>query len=39
MDYIGVKNSKPQDAEVFQPVADPSGLIVATVSREAKAKL
>jgi urate oxidase len=39
MDYIGVKNTKPKDAEVFQPVADPSGLIIATVSRDAKAKL
>jgi len=39
MDYIGIKNLKPRDAEVFQPVADPSGLIIATVSREAKARL
>ena len=39
MDYIGVKNSKPKDAEVFQPVADPSGLIIATVSRDSVSKL
>lgn len=39
MSYIGVNNTLPADAEVFHPVADPSGLIVATVSRDPVAKL
>ncbi|KAH8827454.1 uricase [Flagelloscypha sp. PMI_526] len=33
MSYIGVSNLKPSDAEVFMPVAAPSGLITATVTR------
>ncbi|KAI5474323.1 urate oxidase, partial [Pseudohyphozyma bogoriensis] len=39
MSYIGVNNTKPKDAEVFMPVDAPSGLIIATVGRDAKAKL
>lgn len=38
MAYIGEKNTLPQDAEVFMPVDAPSGLIIATVTREAEAK-
>ncbi|KAG9091911.1 hypothetical protein FS749_016152 [Ceratobasidium sp. UAMH 11750] len=34
LDFIGLANSKPQDAEVFCPVDAPSGYITATVSRE-----
>jgi len=34
MSYIGVDNMTPAKAEVFQPVAAPSGLITATVSRK-----
>ncbi|KAH7341775.1 hypothetical protein B0J17DRAFT_273356 [Rhizoctonia solani] len=33
LDYIGLANSKPKDAEVFCPVEAPSGYITATVSR------
>ncbi|KAM0756074.1 putative urate oxidase [Meredithblackwellia eburnea MCA 4105] len=39
MEYINLKNLKPQDAEVFMPVSHPSGYIWGTVSRDAKAKL
>ncbi|KAF7332509.1 Uricase [Mycena kentingensis (nom. inval.)] len=35
MRYIGVENLKPSEAEVFMPIAAPSGLITATVSRKA----
>lgn len=31
--FKGLKNTKPEDAEVFVPVAAPSGYITATVSR------
>ncbi|KAF5373387.1 hypothetical protein D9757_009764 [Collybiopsis confluens] len=34
MSYIGLDNLTPAKAEVFQPVAAPSGLITATVSRK-----
>ncbi|KAF7317426.1 Uricase [Mycena chlorophos] len=34
MRYIGLENLKPSEAEVFTPVAAPSGLITATVSRK-----
>ncbi|KAF7373852.1 Uricase [Mycena sanguinolenta] len=34
MGYIGVENLVPAQAEVFMPVAAPSGLITATVSRK-----
>ncbi|CAK5269050.1 unnamed protein product [Mycena citricolor] len=34
MSYIGVENLVPSQAEVFMPVAAPSGLITATVSRK-----
>jgi len=34
MKYIGLENIKPSEAEVFVPVAAPSGLISATVSRK-----
>jgi len=34
MKYIGIDNLTPAYAEVFQPVAAPSGLITATVSRK-----
>ncbi|KAJ4490977.1 hypothetical protein J3R30DRAFT_3278744 [Lentinula aciculospora] len=34
MSYMGVDNLTPAKAEVFQPVAAPSGLITATVSRK-----
>ncbi|KAG8748271.1 hypothetical protein FRC10_007661 [Ceratobasidium sp. 414] len=34
LDFIGLANSKPKDAEVFCPVDAPSGYITATVSRE-----
>ncbi|KAJ3926486.1 MAG: uricase [Lentinula lateritia] len=34
MRYMGVDNLTPAKAEVFQPVAAPSGLISATVSRK-----
>ncbi|KAF7310186.1 Uricase [Mycena indigotica] len=34
MRYIGVENVKPSEAEVFMPIAAPSGLITATVSRK-----
>ncbi|CAE7198340.1 unnamed protein product, partial [Rhizoctonia solani] len=33
LDYIGLANTKPKDAEVFCPVEAPSGYISATVSR------
>ncbi|KAJ7064554.1 uricase [Mycena amicta] len=33
MRYLGVENLKPSEAEVFMPIAAPSGLITATVSR------
>ncbi|KAB5592526.1 Uricase [Ceratobasidium theobromae] len=33
LDFIGLANSKPKDAEVFCPVEAPSGYITATVSR------
>lgn len=39
MAYYGLKNTAPKDAEVFMPVDAPSGLIVATVARDASAKL
>nr|CRX79137.1 hypothetical protein ls5930a1_00168 [Leucosporidium scottii]CRX79214.1 hypothetical protein ls5931a1_00042 [Leucosporidium scottii] len=39
MAYKGVKNTAPKDAEVFMPVDAPSGLIIATVARDASAKL
>ncbi|KAK7050413.1 uricase [Favolaschia claudopus] len=34
MSYLGVENLVPSQAEVFMPVAAPSGLITATVSRK-----
>ncbi|KAK7435041.1 hypothetical protein VKT23_019850 [Stygiomarasmius scandens] len=34
MKYIGVDNMTPSKAEVFQPLAAPSGLISATISRK-----
>ncbi|KAF8193447.1 hypothetical protein BJ912DRAFT_1093032 [Pholiota molesta] len=34
MKYIGVDNTTPAFAEVFVPIAHPSGLITATVSRK-----
>ncbi|KAG8728597.1 hypothetical protein FRC12_021632 [Ceratobasidium sp. 428] len=34
LDFIGLANSKPRDAEVFCPVDAPSGYITATVSRD-----
>ncbi|KAE9395184.1 uricase [Gymnopus androsaceus JB14] len=34
LNYIGIDNLTPAKAEVFQPVAAPSGLITATVSRK-----
>lgn len=34
MKYIGVDNMTPSKAEVFMPVAAPSGLISATISRK-----
>ncbi|KDR72246.1 hypothetical protein GALMADRAFT_229070 [Galerina marginata CBS 339.88] len=34
MNYIGVDNLTPSKAEVFVPVAAPSGLITATISRK-----
>ncbi|KAF9048989.1 hypothetical protein BJ165DRAFT_1343782 [Panaeolus papilionaceus] len=34
MKYIGLDNTTPQNAEVFVPVAAPSGLISATISRK-----
>ncbi|KAJ7452810.1 hypothetical protein FB451DRAFT_1282148 [Mycena latifolia] len=34
MGYIGVENLVPAQAEVFMPVAAPSGLITATVTRK-----
>ncbi|KAJ7918298.1 hypothetical protein B0H13DRAFT_1993221 [Mycena leptocephala] len=34
MGYLGVENLVPAQAEVFMPVAAPSGLITATVSRK-----
>jgi len=34
MRYIGLENLKPAEAEVFCPVAAPSGLITATVARK-----
>ncbi|GAA5864885.1 hypothetical protein JCM1840_004938 [Sporobolomyces johnsonii] len=37
--YMGLKNTEPEDAEVFTPVDAPSGLIIANVRREAKAKI
>jgi len=33
MRYIGVENTAPASAEVFTPVAAPSGLITATITR------
>lgn len=39
MAYKGIKNTAPKDAEVFMPVDAPSGLIIATVARDASAKL
>ncbi|ORY85976.1 hypothetical protein BCR35DRAFT_302595 [Leucosporidium creatinivorum] len=39
MAYYGLKNTAPKDAEVFMPVDAPSGLIIATVARDASAKL
>lgn len=33
LDYIGLANTKPKDAEVFCPVEAPSGYITATVTR------
>ncbi|KAK4048421.1 hypothetical protein OIV83_004767 [Microbotryomycetes sp. JL201] len=39
MSYIGEENVRPDKAEVFMPVAHPSGLIIATVDRDDKAKL
>ncbi|KAF9483251.1 uricase [Pholiota conissans] len=34
MKYIGVDNMTPAKAEVFMPIAHPSGLITATISRK-----
>ncbi|KJA25137.1 hypothetical protein HYPSUDRAFT_38099 [Hypholoma sublateritium FD-334 SS-4] len=34
MKYIGVDNTTPAHAEVFVPIAHPSGLITATISRK-----
>ncbi|KAF8211858.1 hypothetical protein K438DRAFT_1662457 [Mycena galopus ATCC 62051] len=34
MGYLGVENLVPAQAEVFMPIATPSGLITATVSRK-----
>ncbi|KAJ7110683.1 hypothetical protein C8R44DRAFT_262145 [Mycena epipterygia] len=34
MSYLGVENLVPAQAEVFMPIAAPSGLITATVSRK-----
>ncbi|KAF9053931.1 uricase [Hymenopellis radicata] len=34
MDYLGLENKKPANAEVFMPLDAPSGLITATVSRK-----
>ncbi|KAL4062190.1 hypothetical protein V8B97DRAFT_2088634 [Scleroderma yunnanense] len=34
MKYIGMDNTTPANAEVFMPVAAPSGLISATISRK-----
>ncbi|KAF7343911.1 Uricase [Mycena venus] len=34
MGYLGVENLVPAQAEVFMPIAAPSGLITATVSRK-----
>ncbi|KAJ7084498.1 uricase [Mycena crocata] len=34
MSYLGVENLVPAQAEVFMPIATPSGLITATVSRK-----
>ncbi|EGN99429.1 hypothetical protein SERLA73DRAFT_182401 [Serpula lacrymans var. lacrymans S7.3] len=34
MKYIGVDNTTPANADVFAPVAAPSGLISATISRQ-----
>ncbi|SCZ94460.1 BZ3500_MvSof-1268-A1-R1_Chr12-2g03913 [Microbotryum saponariae] len=39
MAYFGLKNTDPKDAEVFMPVDAPSGLIIATVTRDATSKL
>ncbi|GAA97246.1 uncharacterized protein L969DRAFT_57050 [Mixia osmundae IAM 14324] len=33
LDFMGLPNLKPAEAEVFQPVESPSGLIMATVTR------
>ena len=33
MRYVGLDNMTPAQAEVFQPLAHPSGLISATVAR------
>ncbi|KZS92566.1 uricase [Sistotremastrum niveocremeum HHB9708] len=35
MAYIGIENMKPSEAEVFGPVAAPSGYITSTVTRTA----
>jgi len=34
MKYLGIDNTSPAAAEVFVPIAHPSGLITATVSRK-----
>lgn len=39
MSYIGEENVEPSKAEVFMPVSHPSGLIIATVTRDDSAKL
>jgi len=36
MKYLGIDNMSPANAEVFLPLAAPSGLITATVSRVSK---
>ncbi|GAA5985226.1 hypothetical protein JCM11641_003638 [Rhodosporidiobolus odoratus] len=39
LDFVGLKNTDPKDAEVFVPVDAPSGYIIGEVQREPKAKL
>ncbi|GAA6020416.1 hypothetical protein JCM10207_002100 [Rhodosporidiobolus poonsookiae] len=39
LDFVGLKNTEPKDAEVFVPVDAPSGYIIGEVEREPKAKL
>ncbi|BGP19900.1 hypothetical protein JCM10213_008626 [Rhodosporidiobolus nylandii] len=39
LDFVGLKNTEPKDAEVFVPVDAPSGYIIGEVQREPKAKL